>query len=201
MSKYFYHGIQGQYFGMKGALTILQTGGIKCKRLLDPNRFIVLGYNGNDYVSVCKKEEEYKYYERNINAFYSFVQNSFCFVISNDIEAVKTELPSVPLTEETKKFTRFSDMFDEWQVKDQIPLSSIIGIGIPISEIKVLFKIRPELEKLEEIKQILILAEQLELDIVDSSEFGFVEKYEERKDINGKQYQLSSEQVKGVLYE
>ncbi len=185
MSKYFYHGTQGRYFGMKRALEILQTGGIKCKRLQNSDNFVGLGYNGLEYVSVCKKESESDYYKNKMNAFYNFVQSSFCFVISDDVEAQKTEIPNfAPNHEllENKESIRYSDLFDEWQVREQIPLSSIIGIGIPISEIKTLYQMKPDLGELKDLKSILLVADKLGLDVIDSSEFGFVEDYESQKE-------------------
>lgn len=182
MSKYFYHGTQGNYFGMKKALSILTTGGIKCKKLLNLDSFY--GYNGLEYVSICKKEPDSEYLKNKNNGFYSYVQNSFCFIISDSIDAIKTETPSFVATPEilSKSISRFSDMFDEWQVKDKVPLSAIVGIGIPLNELKVLFSLRPELDILEELREILTISEELGLDIIDSSEFHFVEAYETQKE-------------------
>ncbi len=183
MSKYYYHGIQGNYFGMKKALKILTTGGIKCKRLLNQENFV--GYNGLDYVSICKKEREVEYFHSKTNGFYSFVQCNFCFIISDTIDAVKTEMPDFLMTQEALKeyeSTRFSDMFDEWQVREEIPLKFIVGIGIPLSELRILFEMQPTLGELQELKEILRISEALGIDIVDSSELHFVESYESQKE-------------------
>lgn len=181
MSKYYYHGVKGSCFGVENALKILKTGGIKCKRLLHME---CCGYNGLDYVSICKKEQEKKYITNTVNGFYGFVQNSFCFIISDSIEAIKTEMPNSSLDyDEEPVFKRYSDMFDEWQVREQIPLSAIVGIGIPVIELETLFELYPSsLKELQDLKEILSLSEKMGLDIIDSSEFHFVEVYESQKE-------------------
>lgn len=93
MSKYYYHGIQGNDFGMKKTLKILTTGGIKCKRLLNQENFV--GYNGLDYVSICKKEREVEYFHSKTNGFYSFVRCNFCFIISDTILGELQELKEI----------------------------------------------------------------------------------------------------------
>jgi len=141
MSKYYYHGLGEAFYrgdSLNRILKILKTGGIKCKRLLGLPNIYESTCNGMDYVSVCKKypPEDYKSTTMD-NAFYTFVQDNFCFIISNEIDAIKTtpagkikwNLYSDSML--TDKRNRISDMFDEWQVYQEIPLFMIVGVGIP----------------------------------------------------------------------
>ena len=50
MSRYFYHGI-----AIPDMLQVLQTGGLKCKRLLGQEEH---GFNGLDYISVVKNMQK-----------------------------------------------------------------------------------------------------------------------------------------------
>lgn len=188
MSKYFYHGLGTPYSCdsvISKVLKILVTGGLKCKRNLNMKDY---GYNGLDYVSVCKKypKEEYSCYGS--TAWSKFVQNSFCFIISDEVDAIKTE--TIPksywyfpdIIEKMRKHpeNRYSDMFDEWQIKGNVPLASIVGVGIPLKWLEnVDWKFH--LHALEELKNTLNIIDFLGLDIVDSTEEDFIEKYERRK--------------------
>lgn len=200
MSKYFYHGLGLSYFypdNITTVLEILTTGGIKCKRLLGKKKF---GYNGLDYVSVCKKYMEEEYHNAyGSTGFYKYVQDCFCFIISDDIDAVKTEtIPKAywyfqDIVEKMKKHPeyRYSDMFDEWQVKEMIPLSSIIGIGVPIQWLKEV-DWSFHRDSLEVLRNIFSIAESLGLDIVDSTDKNFVENYElEKGKCSSRNYQYT----------
>lgn len=178
-SKYFYHGVGRRRSSLDKLLRILTTGGIKCKRLLNYGAYY--GYNDRDYVSVCKKYPISEYSDSRTNAFYEYVFNSFCLIISDEVDAIKTSLDDIQKNSLDKEVgLRVSDMFDEWQVYEQIPLSSIIGIGIPIKNIKK-FMSKLQKEDFELLRKIIIIATGLGLDIVDSSDRKFVEKYERQK--------------------
>lgn len=207
MSRYFYHGLGVPYFfpsNITTVLKILTTGGIKSKRLLGRKK--QFGYNDLDYVSICKKysKEEYDC-AYGSTGFYKYVQDCFCFIISDEIDAMKTEtIPKcywyfVDIVEKMKENpnARYSDMFDEWQVKNQIATSSIIGIGLPMRWLDgVDWKIF--LNSLQELKEILSIAEALGLDIVDSSRENFVEEYELEKRKNPhKIYQIQLDCILG----
>lgn len=186
-STYFYHGIRTD---VKRLLQILTTGGIKCKRLLGLSGF---GYNEEDYVSLCKKypSREYIEYGERTNAFYTYIFNSFCLIISNDIPAFKMGLDDVGFNSVDRGIlgVRVSDMFDEWQVYEKVPLSSIVGIGIPLKDLKHIMR-RQTKEEFETLRKVLLIANDLGLDIVDSSKENFVEKYEQEKLANPeKRYQ------------
>jgi len=187
MSKYFYHGISG-LSAPDIMIAILKSSGIKSRR--KQNISYMSGYNGLDYISLCRKEEKQEYETHRMNAFKSYILNNFCFIIRDDISAIKCEYRTDILEWDYIKLLEFmdayperriTDMFDEWQVKDEIPLSNIIGIGLPLKLIRDL-----QLDGYKEIKtlicEIVFIAEALGLDIVDSSRCDFVEQYEYSKE-------------------
>lgn len=71
-------------------------------------------------------------------------------------------------------------MFDEWQVRDEITLTGIIGIGVPFDWVEVMMETGSYNVKTL-IGQIIDTAANLGLDIIDSSTPDFVEKYEAQK--------------------
>ena len=80
-------------------------------------------------------------------------------------------------------------MFDEWQAKDEIPLSFIIGIGVPIKKLMTSdevfgFDLYYNSTMSTLLIQLIELATELGLDIVDSSNPNFVEEYENSKEHN-----------------
>lgn len=145
MERIFYHGIFPNIpcIAITKMIEIIQSGAIKSRRLQGVTS--EFGFNGDDYISICSKEDEKEYSKYPINAYDRYISNSFCFIISDDIPAIKVRYIEVynDFDFETilermieKPEQRYSDMFDEWQVKDEINLNHIIGIGIPIDESK-----------------------------------------------------------------
>lgn len=184
MSKYYYHGIKHGLV-LDKALAIFKSGGIRC--IVHARK---IGFNGTEFVSVCKKEDEEEYGKHSNNGFYNYVQNQICFIISDEIDAIKPEI--IENADKWNRFeligymnskpgTRFSDMFDEWQVRGGISFSSIIGIGIPYQEIDTILTKTSSDNGKEILNEIIACAEALGLDIVDSSDPEFVRKYEEQK--------------------
>ncbi len=182
MSRYYYHGIKHGSV-LDKTLDIFQSGKIKCIPTVNKR-----GFNGNDFVSVCKKEIEEEYFRHSNNGFYNYVQNGICFIISDEIAAIKPEI--IENADKWNRFEligymnskpgmRFSDMFDEWQVKSHIPLSAILAIGIPIKYLEELMDEKEE--GFQKVRKIISLALELGLDIVDSSVSNFVEEYENQK--------------------
>ncbi len=193
MSKYYYHGM-GEAFchcnSLERVLSIFKKGGIKCKRLLNLPNIYESTCNGMDYVSICKKlsKEEYEELCAYEHAFPLYVENCFCLIVTDEIDVI--EPIRIPLIDwnnhEVAKMraknreSRFTDMCDEWQVEEEVPLSAIIGVGIPLQWIEQQWTDTKRLEKLAELVSII---EALGLDIVDTNNPNFVEEYEEKKAI------------------
>ncbi len=202
MSRYFYHGVSS----IASTLKILQSGSIQCRRLLGKK---ANGYNGFDYVSVCKKYAEEDYQNTDLdNAFYKYVQNYCCFILSEEIPAMKTfptkHIGDYPMdTILFDKQKRVSDMFDEWQVYREIPLSFVVGIGIPCDYFLTIIRLTsPSNETIREMKEIIQIACSLGLDIVDTNVQGFAEEYEKQKlDTSRKVYQISKKLEEAINHE
>ena len=197
MSKYYYHGIKN-LLNINAVLSIIQSGGIKSKR--KQNLSYKIGFNGADYVSVCKKVPDEDYANFFNSAFENYIVNKFCFIIDNRIPAIKPqyiadasnwnrfELIKLMVSNPNNRFT---DMIDEWQIKDEVPLTYIIGIGIPVKKINSLLVSKTvDSNVIEHIKtvldKIIEFALNLNIDIVDSSNMHFIEEYESNKEINNR---------------
>lgn len=74
MSKNFYHGIKSYYDPNESIsimLQIISSGGIKCRRLQGVTS--KLGFNGDDYISVCEGKSDYEYRKYPNNAFFRYI--------------------------------------------------------------------------------------------------------------------------------
>ncbi len=182
MSKFFYHGVDD----LLTMLKIIDCGYIKSKRQLGFSK--ENDFNGLDYISLCNKESNDMYIGSTLNSFDNYIKNNFCFIISNDINATKCEYIDISkCTEEQVKLlsnsdVRYSDMFDEWQVKDSISLNDVVGIGLPLNYLN---KIRSGYYNSEyQIERVFLIANMLNLDIINTDEEDFIEKYENSKEVN-----------------
>ena len=185
MSKYFYHGMMPKKEPIDKIITminIIESGGIKSKRKLKINNLYV-GYNGSDYISLCNKEDNSMY-----NFFYDNM-NSY----EDEINAIKTlnfdskgkYVSYMQFYSLAQGDIRYSDMFDEWQVKDEINMDKIIGIGLPFN---LVFSYKNSDQKFKKYIELLYsLVHEYNLDIVNTEDFNFVEKYEQEKN-NSKGY-------------
>lgn len=156
-----------------------------------------IGFNENDYISLCKYLGEETYKEHENNAFHKYILNNFCFIISEDLEVEtpifienastmnRFELMNMRIRNPNK---RFSDMIDERQVYYVIPLEKIVAIGIPYNKKPVvgnLIKLSsftyftPD-EYLDFIGKIESMAADLNIPIVDSSDPNFALVFEEK---------------------
>lgn len=197
MSKYYYHGlkegfsIERRHLCIDKMIEIISSGGLKsrAKRGINLNG----GFNGNDYISLCKKLPMDDYIENPSQSFFPCILNNYCFIISNEVDAIKPRIISkddydswedIKLMLDTNPDERISDLVDEWQVKDEIPLKYIVGLGFPFKELEY-YKNQSE-EMKEKIEKLFELAKELNLDIVDTESIGFIEKYEYQKEINPK---------------
>lgn len=141
----FYHGIKDYYDPNESVLKLLEiieSGGLKSRRL--QGKTSTSGFNGDDYISVCERKSDVEYRKYSNNAFFNFIQFRFCFIISPSVSVIPiryidcekfTSFKEVTEYMECYPNLRFSDMFDEWQVKDEIPLSYVVGIGLPVHKI------------------------------------------------------------------
>lgn len=179
MSKFYYHGVDD----LLTILKIIDCGYIKSKRLLGYGK--ENDFNGLDYISLCNKGEDYMYEENKLNSYENYIKNSFCFIISDKINAIKCNYIDIYNCDESQingnSDERYSDMFDEWQIKDKISLNDIIGIGLPLNYLNKMKNYYSSLDY--QLERIYLLASMLNLDIVNTDEENFIEKYESKKAI------------------
>ena len=186
MSKFYYHGTDKENF-----LSILKTGEIKCRRLLDENnieidrtcRLTLPGCNGLEYISLCNTND--KSFIDKESAFSVFIVNHYCFIISDEIDAIKTiyRYDNDSMKRYNKEYNkylkdadsteiRFSIMPDEYQIKERIPMNKIIGIGFPFWHYR---------NNLDELNRIFDLSYELNLDVVNTANPYFIDEYENMK--------------------
>ncbi len=178
MSKYFYHGVTT----FPPCEEMLDE--IKAQAILSSKK---MGYShpagmyGPNYISVCRKGPVESYQrcqeERVPTAFTRNIQNHFCFIVRGDLEVLPTFPAPVGLEEDWDDIS--PRLFDEFLVKDGIPLSKVIGIGIPKKALEQGFYRNRFHDSLEELYQV---ATALEWDIVDTTSFTFIEEYEKEKE-------------------
>ena len=94
-------------------------------------------------------------------------------------------------------------MFDEWQAYQEIPLSMIIGVGIPSNYVDAILKKSSSTGRfIMELKEIVAVVTALGLDIVDTNVLGFVEEYEKYKEnSSSKVYQISKKLEEVITHE
>ena len=124
---WFYHRMQ-----LEKLEDILNTGAILSRRKLGYQKMNHTTWNGLDYISLSKREEELIW-----NSSYNrFISSSYAFVLGS-IPAEKTEYIEDNNYELWRKLSkllpnkRFSPYEDEYQVKDEISLDTVVGIKIP----------------------------------------------------------------------
>ncbi len=191
-SKCYLHGVRPTQAGrvIDKLYQIFVDQEIKTKDKLNYERDY--GFNGKYYVSVCRKMPVFSHFFASYcSAYYGFVRNHFCFMMRDCMKVVSTSTITVEqysenieyykILKEKYPMERISDMYDEFQVYGSIPFSEVIAFGIPIKHLNDYLESKEDWEKFREV---LAMAEALGLDLVDSSAFGYVEKYEWAKKVH-----------------
>lgn len=151
---------------------ILESDAILSRRLQMNND--PYGFNGIDYISLCDYEKRNLHHEGmpDYTAYYSYIRKSLSLMFPKDkIEVIKPQIVDfiglsqlgqermLKLGLSTKK--RYSDLYDEVQVKDIVPLTSLNGVTMPLD--KMINGFIPEniaattvRRELEQIKELLI---------------------------------------------
>ena len=131
MERYFYHGIGDSIDcdTLESMLVIMESGILKSRN--------AIGYSGDDYNHVClyRCNELYDYSGSGLEgtALDGWINNSFCFIVSPSIVASKT---SFYYSLEDENNATFTDLVDEWRSDGDIPLDRVIGIGMPLDDIR-----------------------------------------------------------------
>lgn len=186
----YYHGVVNGLVNDK-VVSILEKQEISSANRMETNKRI--GFNENDYISICRNLGEDTYRQYPNNAFNKYILNHFCFIIEDSISAIPIEF--IPDASEMSAFdlynlkrsnpdNRFSDIVDEYQAKDYIPMNKIVAVGIPynlpekdgfIKLSNFCFLTREEFDNL--ISQVERMASDLGLRVVDSTSKDFSEMF------------------------
>ena len=148
---------------------ILKSGAILSLRL--QMIYDTYGFNGLDYISLCDYEKRNECHPElpNYTAFNSYIRESLSLMfLADSIEVVKPQVVEKNKNGNHPKMKelglakeRYSDFYDEVQVKDRIPISLISGITFPIkkmtrSSFSDKYSILIVQKKIEEIMNLLI---------------------------------------------
>ena len=177
MDRYYYHGIGGEIDvdTLDNMITIFDTGIIKARDSV--------GYSGEEYGHVClyKKNEAHNYAESgNVGTAYDgWINHAFCFIISPDVTARKTNFYHDIEDESNAVFT---DLVDEWRSDGDIPLDRVVGIGMPIDKINELRATAGSAvdENFDDkLSDILMFAESVDWLVVNSDDVNFADRLDE----------------------
>lgn len=151
---------------------ILESDAILSRRLQMNND--PYGFNGIDYISLCDYEKRNLHHKGmpDYTAYYSYIRESLSLMFPKDkIEVIKPKMVDfIGLSKSgldrmlelgLSKEQRYSDLYDEVQVKDIVPLTSLNGVTMPLD--KMVKGFIPEniatsmvQRELEQIKELLI---------------------------------------------
>ena len=115
---------------------ILKNNAILSKRRQGDNTITSNAWNGLDYISLSKKDENYIWN----SSYRRFISSSYAFIF-DEIEAIETEYveDNYDYFQNISNLSfdkRYSVYEDEYQVKDEIAIDKVIGIKIPDTNIK-----------------------------------------------------------------
>ncbi len=192
----YYHGVVNGLVDKK-VLDILKKREISSASRLGYTKRI--GFNENDFISICSNMGEEVYGTGVNNAFNKYIKNNFCFVISDSIKAEKpVYVPNASKMGVLELFNlrqnnpdkRFSDIIDEYQVKDYISFENIVAIGIPYNlkiedgyiRLSKFCSLTAD-EFLELINKVESVASDLGILVVDSSSKEFATMFDEEKKV------------------
>ena len=177
MDRYYYHGVgeKIEIETLEAMLTIMDTGMIKSRG--------AVGYSGDEYEHVClyRKNEDHNYTggDRMGTAYEGWINHAFCFIISPSVEAFKTGYYHDLADESDASFT---DLIDEWRSDGEISLERVVGIGLPLDEIRYLraqvgSSVDEEFD--DKLADILLFAESMDWMVVNSDEADFADRLDD----------------------
>ena len=196
MEHYFYHGFEmcDTVNGVKHMINILKSGEIKKRNEVNSR-----GSEDKELDHIClyRKNEEFNYNTGNEldfsqSARSGWIDNCMVLVISNDINA-----KYLPPNVEVEGFGRPTDLVDEWRCFENIPVSKIVGIAIPINHLKEALSgrgLHVHKDEIAELKsclmELIALCTQLGLEIHNSEEKDFTDKLDSQIPSRKKEYEI-----------
>ena len=170
-------GLYDKKYTLKVLESILKSEELLSPRLqgMDKKEYGRIGYNGLDYISLCDYEKKEKLNNKNLNSYIDYILSAMSLVFpKNKLKIIEPII--IPMAKITSKSSyikylavmkeygmsetdRYTDLPDEVQVKDRIPLSFMKGITIPINELynifyserKYTYEVMKEIEKIHKL--------------------------------------------------
>ena len=145
-----YYDIYYQKQNLDKLKCILQSKELLSRRLLGlPDSS---GFNGMDYISLCDYQQRnvYPFNHPNYNSYDAYIRENISIMFPKDklqiinpyiIDVIKKNKKGYArmATLGLNEFIRFTDLPDEVQVKDRIPLDLMCGITIPVKKLENIF--------------------------------------------------------------
>ena len=121
---------------------ILESNALLSKKMQEKDD--AYGFNGLDYISICDYDKRNLLHPRlkDYNSYYLYIKASLSIMFPKDkLKVIIPEQVNFIGTENPEKMKklglsnkkRYSDLLDEVQVKDKVPLSLMSGITLPVS--------------------------------------------------------------------
>lgn len=141
MNSFYYHGITDNQLACFES--ILKSKAILSRSKMNEEMNLIskhdyIGYNGNDYVSICKKF----YNKETSDCYEEYIRDNISLIMLDLPNVINTELIDINYNGENyqeyfNKFhnleTRYSDLTGEIQVYKEIPLKYVVAISYPLT--------------------------------------------------------------------
>ncbi len=125
--EYYFHGTDQLYSGgLDIMIEIIESGGIKSKNQRGDT--IPGKYNGGDYISLGKWDDENSSANSYESCFCGWIFGCPTFIIGSDIDAIHAERIRGEFDSNKERVSCF---IDEYHVKDIIELDKIRGVALP----------------------------------------------------------------------
>lgn len=141
MNSFYYHGITDNQLACLES--ILKSKAILSRSKMNEEMNLIsrhdyIGYNGNDYVSICKKF----YNNETSDCYEEYIRTNISLIMSDLPNVINTELINLNYNNENyqdyyNRFhnleVRYSDLTGELQVYKEIPLEYVVAISYPLT--------------------------------------------------------------------
>lgn len=171
---YYYHGVTDMADDeeLTRFIKILKSGELKTRQEIRDFKD-----NGYDHVCLYRKNPEFGYNDSNPetmlkSARAGWIDHSFVFIISPDIDAEKTS-------------SQYTNLVDEWRSHGPIPFDKIVALGIPFDGIEEFIRQFPEChtsEYQQKLDFILDFAQNMGWRVINSDEKDFCDKLDKELD-------------------
>lgn len=117
-------------------------------------------FNGMDYISLCDLSKKHERY----SAYYMYVYRGLSFLFSKNIDVIVPTIVNTNVNDMSfiykaheygQKINRYSDLYDEVQVKDKLSLDYLKGMSISLRSMRIFHDKKYLFEYLKALKEVL----------------------------------------------